>query len=137
MEQIGKVVNIQGDTATIIIKRNSMCGENCASCGACVQKAFKITCENTIGAKLHDSVLIETEDRYVIRDAFIAYILPVLFMIMAYLLLDRFLQNKAVTILLSFAVLFVFFFVLHKLDHILLDRSKKRIRLVKITERSM
>lgn len=137
MEQIGKVVDVRGNTLTIIIKRSSMCGENCASCGACTQKNFKITCENTIGATLHDSVVIETADSFVLRSAFLVYILPVFLMVAAYLALDEILQSKGLVILFSFAVLALFFFILHQFDRVLSIRSEKRMKLVKIADRGM
>lgn len=137
MEQIGKVVDVQGSTLTIIIKRSSMCGENCASCGACAQKNFKITCENTIGAELHDSVILETADSFVLRSAFLVYILPVFLMVAAYLALDKILLNKAFVILCSFAVLALFFLILHRIDRLLSHKPGKWMKLIKISDRSM
>ncbi len=79
MENIGTVILTDKDMATVSVRRVSACGENCAHCsGAC--ETTKATCiaKNTIGAKVGDTVKVESNSKDVIRAAVVLYMVPVL-----------------------------------------------------------
>lgn len=79
MEIIGTVIAIDGENATVSVKRVSACGENCANCGgACETTKTTAVAKNTAGACVGDTVKIESESRDVIRAAVVLYIVPVL-----------------------------------------------------------
>lgn len=79
MEQIGIVRSIQEGCATVLVKRTSACGENCAHCkGGCISTSTEAQVINTLDAKVGDVVKIETDTVGVIKAAIILYFLPCL-----------------------------------------------------------
>ena len=79
MEIIGTVIKTDGEIATVLVKRVSACGENCANCGG-VCEATKTTAivKNSAEAGVGDVVKIESESSGVIRAAVVLYMVPVL-----------------------------------------------------------
>lgn len=78
MEIVGTVVELNGEDATVSVKRVSACGENCANCGGMCETTNTTTvAKNTAEARVGDTVKIESESASVIRAAVILYIVPV------------------------------------------------------------
>lgn len=67
MNNIGKITQIQGNTAKIKIVRDSACGSNCQSCGGCELKDHFITADikNDFDfiPKVGDNVTISLDDK--------------------------------------------------------------------------
>lgn len=79
MEIVGTVISVNGDMATVSVRRVSACGENCANChGACEATTATTTAKNTVGAVAGDVVKVESSGMSVIRAAVFLYMLPVL-----------------------------------------------------------
>ena len=55
----GVIINTYGNIADVLIARESMCAENCASCGLCNNSNFKISASNEIGALKGEYVEVE------------------------------------------------------------------------------
>ncbi|WP_027625881.1 SoxR reducing system RseC family protein [Clostridium lundense] len=82
MNQIGYVKEIQGDTAFVIFKRLSSCGDNCASCsGSCEAPPLVLDMDNTISAQVGDSVEVIMEDNTFFKFTFFAYVVPLILML--------------------------------------------------------
>ncbi len=84
MEQIGVVVNINGNMARVQFKRASACGENCGMCGGCEKLNSFVDAKNTVSAQNGDTVKIETSTSYVLAGAFFVYILPLIAALIMY-----------------------------------------------------
>ncbi len=85
MREIGVVESTNGTTAVVSVKRNSSCGESCATCSAhCNLKGNKITAQNKLGAMAGDLVSIEMRTSTVLKSAFMVYILPLLMLFLGY-----------------------------------------------------
>ena len=83
MEIVGTVIAIDGEEATVSVKRVSACGENCANCkGACESTKTTAIVKNSAGACVGDVVKIESESGAVIRAAVVLYIVPVVITIL-------------------------------------------------------
>lgn len=79
MEIVGTVIALDGESATVSVKRVSACGENCANCkGMCETTNTTAIAKNLAGAHIGDMVKIESESTTVIRAAVVLYIIPVL-----------------------------------------------------------
>ena len=77
MEQFGTVSEIKGDFAEIVIKKESSCGENCASCGMCdTSKIRRILVLNECAVEKGDRVKIYLESYKTVILSLITYILP-------------------------------------------------------------
>lgn len=76
MKEIGKVIKVEEDQATIMIKRGTACGE----CGACQVGKEKLemvmVAENHIGARVGDEVEIDLENMNFMTAVLIAYGFP-------------------------------------------------------------
>lgn len=87
MQQRGYVSRADDKEARVIIRRESACGDNCGSCGGGCDDSKSITLdiENTLSAKVGDYVIIESKSSTILKSAFIAYIMPLIFMIIGVL----------------------------------------------------
>ena len=73
----GIVVKLNGNTATVRIKRSSACGHDCGECNLCKNPDIEVDILNPIGAKIGDRVKIGTDTRKVMLSAFVLYMLPI------------------------------------------------------------
>ena len=111
MEIVGTVVSVEGNTATIAVKRVSACGENCANCkGACEATTAISVAQNTAGATVGDTVKIESDSKAVICASVILYIMPVIVAIVAAVATKGCAMSDALSVLFS-AVAFLVSFV--------------------------
>lgn len=83
MRTTGEVVKVYNNTAVVRIELKSACGHECTNCGACKAKYIEAEALNTLGAKIGDRVIIESESQGILKIAFLLYILPVLIIIFA------------------------------------------------------
>jgi len=90
MEQIGKILTIEDNYATVLIKRPTACGENCAMCKGCETSSQKAKVLNPINAKIGDTVKIELSTSKVLFASFAVYILPLIAFIIGYAAFDLF-----------------------------------------------
>ena len=104
MEKIGEVVSVNGDYAEVVIKKESACGENCASCGMCdMSKLRKVKVLNEDDAKVGDEVEVFLDSRKSLLLAIITFILPLIIFFVSFI----FTENELVL-----AVVFILGFVL-------------------------
>ena len=90
MEKIGEVVSVNGDYAEVVIKKESACGENCASCGMCdVSKLRKVTVKNECMAGVGDTVEIFLESWKTIFLAVITFVLPIALFFASFFFLEN------------------------------------------------
>lgn len=137
MQQIGIVKELCGKLALVEVSRHSAC-EGChakadGNCSACVSFGDKKTsanADNSIGAKVGDRVILETESRTVILYAASVFLFPVLLAVIGYLLgtFMSFTAAPYIGAILGFILAFVI--VWATLDR----RAKKRcdVRIVRI-----
>ena len=81
MLEVGIVesINEKRGTAKVVFDRKSACGK-CGMCLTARGEKMKVYVEvkNTLGAKVGDKVGVAMSDRFVLRAAFIVYIIPVI-----------------------------------------------------------
>ncbi|MCY6371884.1 SoxR reducing system RseC family protein [Clostridium ganghwense] len=81
MTEEGYITSIQGDYASVIVKRKSGCGDNCASCkGGCTQPSVTTEVKNTLGASKGDKVKVSIEEKALNKLVFWAYVFPLIMM---------------------------------------------------------
>lgn len=79
MLQHGKIIELKGKYAVAVIKKESSCGENCASCGMCdTSKLRKVLVLNECGAKVGEEIEIFLESYKTVILALITYLLPLI-----------------------------------------------------------
>ena len=126
----GKVIKVNADKATVLFKRQSACGGNCASCAGCEGCEITAEAENSAGAKAGDTVIVESKTSSVLKTAFIVYICPVISFVASYFIFaGRLGEAKAAFV--SAAVFLTFLLFLKRLF-----RDKNiAVRIIKITNR--
>lgn len=81
MQRDGVVINTKRDRATINLRRHSACGD----CGAChmgeENMNVQVEAYNNLDAKVGDFVTIDMETPNVLKASYIAYGIPLLFLI--------------------------------------------------------
>lgn len=81
MRQKAKVIALlPNGEAQVSIKRETACGHDCTSCGACGAQARPIIAEvkNPVGAQVGDDVYVESKTSRVLGLAFIVYVVPII-----------------------------------------------------------
>lgn len=87
MDQIGYVVYSDNDTAVLDVRRVTACGDKCGTCGSgCNVPATRIKVKNVLGVKLGDFVEVRMKTSAVLKSAFIAYIIPLVMLLIGILL---------------------------------------------------
>lgn len=82
MEQIGYVNKIDGNTAQVVVRRVSLCGDKCTSCkGSCNVPGISVNIENVLGAKEGDFVEVRMKTKTVLKSAFLVYAIPLVMLI--------------------------------------------------------
>ena len=84
MKKLGIVVSTQEDEAYIRIQRESACGGNCASCSSSCAKEAVVKALNKAGAETGDCVELELESSSALSAAFLAYVIPLVFLVAGY-----------------------------------------------------
>ena len=124
MDIIGTVIAVNKSSATVAVKRPTACGENCAQChGGCQATTMTATAENVAGAKVGDTVKIETESRALIRAAIVLYLVPVVVTILIAALTYGSGMSNLYVMLLSVIAFFASFFIIKCFDKNLAPKS--------------
>jgi sigma-E factor negative regulatory protein RseC len=121
MEQVGKIEKIDGNMATILVKRVSMCGDNCKSCSsACKVNGVVIKTEVASDIKVGDYVEISTENEVMFKHIFMLYGTPFVIMlgtIFAFMFLFKNSSNRdLISALSGLASLGLSYFILKNYD---------------------
>lgn len=85
IREIGKVTELSGSMAKVIVKRHSSC-ENCGACGMSAKPVMAFILNNEIGAKIGDKVIIEMRSKALFKAAFLVYSIPLAALIIGFLL---------------------------------------------------
>ena len=82
MDQVGKIEKIQGNKATVSVKRVSACGDNCKGCSsACKQPTVYFETDITQEYEVGDYVEITTENEVMLKHIAVIYGIPLIVMI--------------------------------------------------------
>ena len=124
MEIIGTVVSIKENIATVKVKRASSCGENCANCASvCETTQVMSDAYNIAGAKIGDTVKIESKSTDVLRAVVALYMLPVLVAILSAIVAYGNKLSDIFVILISVISFFASFFVIKCFEKRLTPKS--------------
>lgn len=88
MTQIATVKRLVGENkAEVLVRRQSACGHDCASCGGCgPESSTQVTAmaDNALGARPGDTVQVESESGQVLSMAFVLYLVPFVLLFAGY-----------------------------------------------------
>ncbi len=121
MDQVGKIEKIEGNKATISVKRVSACGDNCKSCGSsCRQPSIIFETDLNGDYEVGDYVEITTENEVVFKQIAMLYGIPFIIMLATIAVVQLLLFNNPnkdmISAISSIASLVVSFFILKAYD---------------------
>lgn len=132
MNQNGRIKKIDGNTAIVSIKRQSMCGDNCKGCSsACNVPEMDIRADIIPNIEIGDEVEISSEDISVLKYSFILYGVPLIIMVVVIFLVSFLIKGEngqVYAALIGLLSLIISFFILKKYDK--LESSKKSFKYI-------
>lgn len=135
MRQIGRVEQLKGDCAVVVVMRQSMCGENCASCkGGCTPTRQRVSAKNCAGAKPGDMVALDLSDSRVLAGAALVYLTPLAALFLGYFVADGIWHSEALSIAASLLSMLLFFLCAKWLDHVLKKAGQYQITISKVLQ---
>ena len=120
MKQTGIIESVNGSVASVRIKRASACGGDCSSCGSC-DNALLVNAENLINAQVGDTVELEMPDKTIFEAIFIAYIFPIIALIVGYAIGSIFFNKEWQNILLGIIAMIIAIYI-----NIIYSKRKKQ-----------
>ena len=139
MRQRAKVVEVNGRTATVEVTRSSMCDgcENSGGCGGhCAitgivgdSRPMTAKADNAIGARVGETVEVESEGRQVLGAAALVFLVPLLVCALFYFAGSRLFGGEGAGAV-SAAVGFILSFLVIGICDRKLARGEPRIRIV-------
>lgn len=121
MDQVGKIDNIQGNKATISVKRVSACGENCKGCSsACKQPTVVFETDINGDYEVGDFVEITAENEVMLKQILMLYGIPFIIMLVTIGIVQLLLTNNPnkdiISAISSVASLAIAYFILKAYD---------------------
>ena len=143
MKAIGKVKELKNDYAVVVSERKSACSacHNCEAKGTCSaelvfgeqKQDVSVTAYNSVGAKIGDTVELESSTKYTLSLAIIIFILPFLLTAAIYYLIVN-IFNSGISLPPILIVIFlVLFIIVSKIANRIIQ-SKKTITIVRVLE---
>lgn len=139
MNQIGYVSNVDNGIAHLEVRRASACGDKCGSCGGgCSVPITKVKVKNTLRAEKGDLVEVKVQTRFILKSAFLVYIMPLIMMIAGIALGISVFQSigienyESLGFVVGLILLGVSFFILRVLDKKIKENNKIEFEMVKI-----
>lgn len=141
MNQIAYVSKIENDIAHLEVRRSSACGDKCSSCGgSCDIPVTRVRMKNTLKAEQGDLVEVKMETKFVLKSAFIVYIIPLVLMISGIIIGISIFESigignpEAMGLLAGVILLAVSYFILRSIDKKIKNGNKIKFELVKIIQ---
>jgi sigma-E factor negative regulatory protein RseC len=121
MDQVGKIEKLEGNKATVSVKRISACGENCKGCSsACKQPSVIFETDITGDYEVGDYVEITTENEVLLKQIAMLYGIPFIIMLATIGIFQLLLRNNPdkdiISAVASVASLALSFFILKSYD---------------------
>lgn len=116
MKEIGKVVEVNKNLATVRLSRKASC-ENCNQCGLKKRDThIDIVVENLLNVSVGDDVTIEMSNANVVKSALIIYVIPLVLSLIGLLIGELFKMEEIFQIVLIFGGLLIGGFAVFLID---------------------
>ncbi len=116
MKEVAKVKETGENTAVVYMEKK----DECSKCGMCIfpkdAKGVDMTAKNLVGAKVGDDVIIEIKDGGKMLGIFLAFIVPLFLIGVAFLLNGLFIRNELWTLSIAVGTIVIWYFILAFID---------------------
>ncbi len=143
MNEVGIVKEVKGDTAYIVFKRKSGCGDNCGHCsGGCSQNFSIVDVKNSLGASKGDKVEVGIGEKSLYKMTALVYGFPLVMLLAGVIFGNSFFSGlglgnpEAYAIILGLLLLAVSYSVLRSVDKKLSKDKDYSLKMIKILERN-
>lgn len=130
LEEIGRVVKVEGLQALVEINRHSACAR-CGICALGTHDKMEILADNSLAAKVNDQVKVAVSGPVILKAAFIVYIIPLFGLVLGYLL-GRYLGGEKLGVIVGIGGALLVLFSLHYYDRKLKKENKLIVRITEI-----
>ncbi len=130
LEEIGRVVKVEGLQAVVEMNRHSAC----ARCGICtlgIQDKMEILANNSLGAKVNNQVKVAVSGPVILKSAFIVYIIPLFGLVIGYLV-GRSLGGEKLGVIAGIGGVLLVLSSLHYYDRKLKKENKLIVQITEI-----
>lgn len=141
MEERARVVFTDGDTARVVLKRASACGDNCAQCKGCTPGMTYVEAKNLVGAKVGQEVILEMKGRMFLGAVLITYVLPLIALTIGIMLgpiagnfIGLKISGDLSGIILGFVFMAATFFIINMIDKRYKKSGKLSFRIAKVAD---
>lgn len=135
MIERGIVTSLDGDYAYVKVNKK----DECSKCGMCLfpknADSIKFRSENKIGAKIGDTVVIETKEKAKTLGILLVFGVPLLLVIASLILGYIFIKNETVSLIVAVGVVIIWFFILSLIDRKLKNSLKFSSKIQEIQNR--
>ncbi len=137
MTEIGQVVGIKKKTATVKVDKK----DECSKCGMCLFKDnagyTEFHADNKVGAKVGDTVRIETSEKAKFIGILLVFVVPLLLIGVSALITYTAIKQDIYMLVLSAASVIVWFFILPFIDKAIAKKNKMATEIVEIVFREI
>jgi positive regulator of sigma E activity len=136
MEEIGKVIKINKNKATVLISFPDSC-DSCEFSNFCRidKNGREIVCRNDIGADVGDIVSLDTKGKNVVLALGLNFVLPLIFLILGVFIGKQTLQTDLAGFSLGIGFMFLYFLVFLIVDKRLLKNGSILPEIISIKKR--
>lgn len=130
LEEIGRVVKIEGSQALVEMNRHSAC----AHCGVCAlgrHDKMEILVSNNLGAKINEQVKVTVSGPVILKSAFVVYIIPLFGLILGYLL-GWSLSGEKLGVIFGIGSVLLVLYGLHYYDRKLKKENKLMVQITEV-----
>ena len=132
MQEIGKVVEVKGESATVNVEKKA----ECEKCGMCLfsKSANSITfsCNNELNAKAGDDVLIERAESGKFLGVLLVFLVPLLLIGVAGLITYLFIGRGIFVLSISIILIVIWYAILATIDKKLKNSNRFKSKIVAI-----
>ncbi len=116
MTEQGVVTKIDKNTACVKVDKK----EECSKCGMCLfpknASSIEITAQNDLGARVGDTVIIESKKDYKLLGAILVFLIPLLLIGLSALITYLFIGNEIWLVILSVISIILWYTILAVID---------------------
>ena len=134
MQELATVVSTENSKAVVSVSKK----DECSKCGMCLfppsARSVEFNAENSVGAKVGDTVLIDVKDEGKLTALILVFLVPILLILVSSLIAEFVIKSEMWMLYLSLISLVGWFCILPQIDKILKKKRKFTTEIISITK---